>query len=373
MTTEIIERPTEASTMALLRASDKPSFAQVRDRVRTASSGSWDRLVETGEITMEDGRLRIGAGNGTEDAGLALTPWAASQLCHRLGIPTPYFRRCPVELQDDQVNYWVRRAAAAQEADEASRRSRGQAARTRWLLRAQDDRLRAVLTERYAPLDNEVLVEHLMPLVADRFHADWFDMDDESLHLRMFDPALAREVLPGDPIMAGIHVSNSEVGKRAVTVDALVYRLVCSNGLIALVKGKSLMHRRHIGIQGVSFEKELEQAVWEATQAAGGMLERFAATVRQPVTDVEKTLDRIGLSWDLSKSTQELVRDALLRETPSQQQTLYGLINAVTHAARWLPLDDRYQLEALAGSLMQKGLDSLPAPKHKAKEVNEYE
>ena len=106
------------------------------------------------------------------------------------------------------------------------------------MLRAKAENLRAVLSERYSPLDNATLLDELRVLLPDSYRVDWFGLQDESLHLRVVDPARTRELLPDDALTVGIHLVNSEVGMRSVTVDALVYRLVCTNGLIRLVKGQ---------------------------------------------------------------------------------------------------------------------------------------
>ncbi len=47
---------------------------------------------------------------------------------------------------------------------------------------------------------------------------------------------------------------------------------------------------------------------------------------------------------------------SLLGEPSGQQESLYGLVNAVTSAAQRLSLDERYDLEVLAGHLLESGL-----------------
>ena len=139
------------------------------------------------------------------------------------------------------------------------------------------DALRGVLSSRYARLDHDLLLDTLMPLVPQGFAVDWFSLDDTGLHLRLVDPRTPQSVLPGDDLLCGIHVANSEVGRRAVTVDALVYRLVCQNGLIRLVKGKSLLHRRHVSFSASGFKEALEAAVLGALAEAGCFLEQIRA------------------------------------------------------------------------------------------------
>ena len=73
-----------------------------------------------------------------------------------------------------------------------------------------------------------------------------------------------------------------------------------------------------------------------------------------PLPQLEKTLHKLALDWGLTKATEEAVKAVILREPPSQHETLYGLINGLTGAARHLPPDERYTLETKAGELLEK-------------------
>ena len=75
--------------------------------------------------------------------------------------------------------------------------------------------------------------------------------------------------------------------------------------------------------------------------------------------DPEGALLLLGERWGLSLRTRQMVRVCLLAMPAAHQESLYGLVNAVTQAAQTLPPDDRYDLEALAGGLAEHGL-----PKH---------
>lgn len=335
------------------------SLDEVHDRIRTDALTHWDTKTSRHELRMQDGRLLLPhAYTGGHDA-LSLTSWATGQLCGRLGIPTGYYRKCPVELRDVQVNYWLQAAECKADPDKNGEPKNSEAEPQRWLLRADGQTLRGVLSQSYQMLDNEHLLDVLRPALQPRYRVDWFGLSDEALHLRIVDPALTRDVLPGDGLSAGVHISNSEVGKRSVTVDAVVYRLVCSNGLIRLVKGKSLLRQRHIHISAPLFEVALEDAVAEAVQTAGAFVEQMQAATKQPVRDVEKTLERLGIRFGLSQSIQEEAKRSMLGERADQQSTVYGLINGLTRAAQGLGDEERYGLETLAGRLLESGLRSL--------------
>ena len=53
-------------------------------------------------------------------------------------------------------------------------------------------------------------------------------------YIKVVNPRLTAEVVPGDIVQAGIIISNSETGLGAVCIQPLIYRLVCSNGVQCL-------------------------------------------------------------------------------------------------------------------------------------------
>jgi hypothetical protein len=88
-----------------------------------------------------------------------------------------------------------------------------------------------VLSSRYGRLDNAALLNALCPLAESaRFRVGWFALSGESLHLRLVDPGLCREVLPTTGSWSACMSLTLRSGRRAVTMDALVFRLVCTNG-----------------------------------------------------------------------------------------------------------------------------------------------
>lgn len=354
----------------------KPTLSQVRERIEADDKGKWDTIVTRGELALRDGELAFPAPNG-EEMRLGLSRWASGQFCTRLGIPAGYFRRCPTVLQDQQANYWLKEVKEARathckthsvkragkhdgkhcgDTGEENEANEGDALSSRWRLRAHHGQVRAVLSNRYAPLDNSVLMESLTPILDSHYQVDWFGLTGESLHLRVIDPKKTREILPSDALSVGVHIANSEVGFRSVTVDALVYRLVCSNGLIRLVKGKSLLRQRHVHLQEPRFVAALEEAVANAFVTADEFLEQMKRSAKEPVADVEATIERIGERWNLSESTTETAKILLLREPAGLQETLYGVVNAFTAVAQRLPDEDRYDLEVLAGRLAEHGV-----------------
>jgi len=382
--------PTPPDRQLPLGLAPTGDLALVRERVRRDARDKWDALSPRAEIRLHRGRLWFPeAAQSDFAASLRPTPWATSQFCQRLGIPVAYFKRCPSDLMDAQFNHWVRQSEGHREAqrddyppapertdeeappehiypeafplDEPDGPAPSVACSETWLLRMKGDALRGVLSSRYARLDNDLLLDSLMPLLPAGFKVDWFSLDENSLHLRLVDPRKPQSVLPGDELLSGIHVGNSEVGLRAVTVDALVYRLVCQNGLIRLVKGRSLMHRRHVSLSASGFKEALEEAVRGALEEASSFLEQIRTAARTPVPDVAAVLALLGRQEALSKSFLEAAELSIRAEPSGQQETVWGLANGLTQASQSLSPDNRYAVEALAGRLIEHGPPKVPA------------
>lgn len=350
------------------------SLDVARAAIAADDTGKWDTPALRRALVIKGAKLELHLtpeGQAAHDDGgypVRLTPtrWAFGQLCGRLGMPPTYLALCPDPLIDVQANYWLRAGAAVKNTKTAKATRPGEEnvataqepahPEETWLLRAKHDRLRAVLSSRYSPLDNRQLLDALAPLLEAKWRLDWFALGEDGMHLRLIDPSRTREVRPGDPICSGIHVRNSETGQSSVSVDTLVWRQVCSNGLIALVAGESLLRRRHVHVEPLRFKAMLEEAVARALEHSETVVDRLHASVQEAVPDPETALEHLGERWGLSQPVQDAAKAALLQGEVSLQHTAYGLVNALTATAQLLSDDKRYDLEVLAGRLVEHGV-----------------
>ena len=74
-------------------------------------------------------------------------------------------------------------------------------------------------------------------------------MTENRLYLKIVNHRLEMEVVPGDYVQAGVVISNSEVGLGSVSVQPLVYRLLCINGMVVNDMGE---RKNHVGRGGQS-------------------------------------------------------------------------------------------------------------------------
>ncbi|HQM30781.1 MAG TPA: DUF932 domain-containing protein [Syntrophales bacterium] len=165
-------------------------------------------------------------GNGWYD----VNDVAHDQLAERLGIPRPYYRRMQKEsptLLCQNVNTWFKKNPEKR------------------LVRTLDNRVRAFLSDRYRPLDNDLIAGACLPILANEANLNIVStqLTDRRLYIQAITPRLTAEVKRGDVVQAGIIISNSEVGLGAVSIETLIYRLQCLNGMIA----SQGIRRNHVG------------------------------------------------------------------------------------------------------------------------------
>jgi len=299
--------------------------------------------------------LVIEEGGGTVRYGV--TPLARRQLADKLKIPHAYFERMREEqpvLLDRNVNTWL------QSEDE------------RRMLRTLDGQVRAVLSDRYRRLDNFDLADSVLPILQQlpEVQFESVELTDTRMYLKCITPRLNYEMAPGDVVQAGVVISNSEVGQGTLSVQPLLFRLVCRNGLIAADRS---LRKTHVGRtlgtedEGIQvFQDDTLRAddqafflkVRDVVQAAVS-----EATFLQTAHKLQKTL-RIPLVGDPVKTVELLAQRYTLNDTEragvlralvsGADLSGYGLVNAVTHFSQELEDYDRAtEFEALGGKLIE--------------------
>jgi len=314
------------------------------DMVSADDKGKWDEFVPQRHLSLSDGRLTFPQAKdyGWKD-GLGFSSWALSQACKRLAIPTAYFKKCPTPLQDCQFNHWLRE---------------GDSSLYTWYIRAKESTVRGVLSNQYVRVDNSLILSYIRHILTETpYKIALCQITEEAFHLRLVNQQLFHDVRKDDRLMVGIHISNSEVGFRAVTIEALVYRLICTNGLIRRLNSESIYQRRHIGYADDTFHRSVGDAIINASVVAASFLEKFAQTSHLIVPNPETAVSLLAKSWSLPKSTEEHILVTLAAE--KKPNSLYSLVNGITATAQKLSIEDRYALEVNAGQLIEgTGIES---------------
>lgn len=288
--------------------------------------------------------------------GSVISQYGIGEIAHRqigqyLKIPAAYYDRMRTEypqLLALNVNGWFAHAAGEKR-----------------MLRTMDGTARALLSDRYRRIDNFEVASAVLPIISgmDGASVESCELTDSRMYFKVVNPRVTAEVKKGDIVQAGIIISNSEVGMGSVNVSPLVYRLVCSNGMIAQ---DGAVRKYHVGRANESgedfsiyrsetieaddkaFLMKLEDSVKAAVDQA-----RFAAIVDKMREATEATMEAkvvpqvVELAAKEYGITEAEGKGILGHLIAGGDLSLYGLANAVTRQAQDVESYDRStELEA---------------------------
>ena len=376
------------------------SIAEVLRELQRQNTMKRDFITPARALHLEDdGRTFVmngvpgaeGAGgsvSGEDSAGntmvLDTTPLFHRQVASSLGIPAKYYdlmQDQKPELLADNVNSWLSdrdqnyMVRSMGGMDSVNGVSSEEGVNTSYLARA-------FLSDRYRRIDNMDVAAAVLPLFAgsDQFEIVSSEVTSVRMYIKILNHRLEAEVKPGDYVQAGVVISNSEVGLGAVSVQPLLYRLVCLNGMVINDFGQ---RKHHIGraakVMDDSFElysdatieaedkafllklRDVTRAAIEETrfnQIVDTLRESTDARITGPVQDV---VELTGKSLGITQDEQDGVLKYLIE---GGDLSLYGLSNAFTRFSQDVESYDR------ATALEGMGWQVATMPKTQWKEIN---
>ena len=311
-------------------------------------------------VSSTEGITTLSVSTGDDILSYSVSDVSHRQIAERLNIPFKYYERMRAdypELLDKNINGWLQKNPEKR------------------MLRTLDGKLRAFLSDRYRRLDNLELVDHVLPVIAQMkgCSIESCDITETHLYMKIINKTLKAEIVPGDIVQAGFVISNSEIGRGALKVEPLVYRLVCRNGMIS----KDLAHKKyHAGRQvedtdaayelysdetlaadDKAYFLKVQDIVSAAVDEARFSLtvDKMRASMNVPTGDNPvKTVEVLGDKYILNKTE----RATILRHfIMSNDYTAFGLVNAVTRCSQDIPDYNRAtELERLGGTLLDESV-----------------
>ena len=283
------------------------------------------------------------------DGADRIEPLEIGDIAHRqigthLSIPAKYYERMRSEdpgLLAHNVNTWLERTPAQR------------------MIRVLDGKARAYLSNRYLRMDNYSIASAVLPILAEipDVRIESCQITDSRMYIKAVNPRLQEDVTPGDTVQAGVVISNSEVGLGSVNIQPLIYRLVCSNGMVV---NDAATKRNHIGratdaeenfqlysektlaADDHAFLLKVQDTVRAAAEEARfaqvvGMM-REAAAIPMNTADVPGVVKLASRQFGLTDSEGEGILQHLIE---GHDLSLYGLSNAVTRYSQDVSSYDR--------------------------------
>ena len=322
-----------------------------------------DYLVDTRTMTMDASenttQLSIQNNKTGETLIFGINEVAHNQIGQRLGIPSKYYDKMRAqnpELLAQNVNSWLYK--------EPEQR----------MIRVLDGNVRAFLSDRYRRIDNFEVAQHVLPIIAEMMEADGArvescEVTEERMYLKVVNPRLTTDIVPGDTVQSGMLISNSEVGLGSLTVQPLIYRLVCTNGMVV---NDARTRKYHVGRGNMAAEdfslfsdetlraddhalmlkiQDTVRAVIDETrfEKVVGMM-RQAKEAKIKTSYIPEMVELGATDFGYTKEEGKGILDYLIR---GNDLSLYGYANATTRYAQDVKSYDRSTaLEAIGYNIL---------------------
>jgi len=299
------------------------TLGEVHEKVDALSKNCFDDLINVQDLTFD----------GIDTVRIAGEPHhlqeqAVQGIAFRLGIPVSYLKKCPVDVQAFNMNHWIKHEK-----------------NTELFFRFSGEDVRAVFSPKYVPVDNWEVLQHLETMGYNSDTEVQCRLDSEFMSLSILEGKKGFSI-NGDKFRPGTAISNSEVGKAALSISAFVMRLICSNGLIGRTDvSKSF---RHVSDKILNKIPEvLEKIALEVSMQR----DKFKLSLESPVDNPETTIESFNRQFLLSSQEKEAVEWAFPFE---QGNNLFSVVNTYTKASQFEDLSaaSSFKLQKTGGNIL---------------------
>ena len=280
--------------------------------------------------------------DGDKTRGFEMTKYSLGQLCNKIGVPVRYIDKCidsgRLDLAAENVNSWL---------DDFGKNL---------FIREYQNKIRGVLSDRYSVLDTPDIMEVL---------ADVIPFDDYTIkgHFLTFERFHARIIqrdrmnIDGEDLFAGIQIDSSDVGRSILTVQFMIFKQVCTNGLCISRGGGMLFSQKHIGIDKSDFRDNFQKSI-------GGiptLIEHSKELIEAARTDdkysvahfnekqLQDFIERVKIK---TKLPEDGVQKVIQLMTDRYGSSTWGFVNSLTEVAQDYTLERRLEVEKTAGEIL---------------------
>ena len=267
------------------------SLVEMAKEIQRQAELKADYMMDTRSLRLEPFGSDLYLNAYTPSGEMAVEPLEINAIAHRqigthLKIPAAYYDKMLTQhpqLLSENVNAWFEREPAVR------------------LVRTISGTARAFLSNRYRRIDNLDIAGIVLPVLQDMegMHFESCQLTESRMYIKVVNTRLQAEVSPGDIVQSGIIISNSEVGLGSGNIQPLVYRLVCSNGMVV---NDAQTRRNHVGRVNEATENYqlYSDKTLEADDKAFAM--KIQDTVRAVVDEVRFT-QVVNLMKDIQQET----------------------------------------------------------------------
>lgn len=333
----------------------KTSFNELVNRAQEIADDCYDEVISPSVFkdtvySVSGGKMRM-----VNDEMLkqnTMTDYALGQLCNKLGVPSAYIQKClnagVNAYEDEESSQNVFNTLAVNNLSTWTEQYKGNGI----LVRNYQDKVRGVLSNRYSICDTPTILDALGDTLPDDYKIKGYYLSPERFHLRLVGDKLD---IPNEDLFSGIQIDSSDVGRSTLIVHYMIFKQVCTNGLVISRGSGVLFKQKHLSIDPRVFESELLVALNNIPE-----LDNWATTmIEESMTKDEVDFDKLKDLTELIDRVKSLTSfdEKTCKETLELMKTKYthnrwGMINAITEMAQNYTLERRLDLEKIAGGLL---------------------
>ncbi len=312
-----------------------------------------DFLADSRKLYMDPVSNDIEIDIGSDRLDFHTNQNAHRQIATWSDIPSKYYQKMPADLRAVNVNHWLKKNPAKR------------------MVRTLDGNVRAFMSDRYRVLDNFDLAQTILPVLSEvqDMQIVSSELTDTRMYIKALFPRIEGEIKQGDLVQSGVVISNSEIGKGSLRIEPLIYRLVCSNGMISNISRKKYHVGRAGGVDDEAMEIFSDQtlqaddnAFWmkvrDTVRASiqqdsfDKILEDMRRTTDMRITaDPVEVVERVKRKFNLSDEERGGVLSHLIQ---GADLTGYGLLNALTRTSQDIDDYDRAtEFERMGGKVIE--------------------
>lgn len=229
-----------------------------------------------------------------------------------------------------------------------------------------DGTLRAMLSDRYAIIDNVWYLEHLQKVFGEIGGDEpgfihWRGNADTLYGNLLIPDSIRKE---NDSDYGGmISVSNCEIGKRRLSLLPSIFRGICTNGCIfglqRLENKISQVHRGDVNM--VKLAESIHDGVDTLVPMVASGIDNFIKMqdlkLEVPPSEI---IAQIAQDYKLSPGKNGQAVNVVQHYAKDENafRNLFGIVNAITRAAQEYDPSEHVRLDEIAGSLMEHNADS---------------
>lgn len=281
------------------------------------------------------------------------------QIANRTGVPKKFYDRLKREYPEN-----LNRVVNDIFSNEPEKR----------LIRELNGTARAFLSDQYRRIDNWDVLSTVLPYIKDS------ELEIQSCHVgfsRMYLKATIgnkqKDIEVGDPVKAGVVISNSEVGAASAEFQPMLFRLVCKNGMIRKEHG---IKQKHLGsklghgddsfvdlsdrtkrIEDRLVTSKMQDIMESLTE--GGLFEKLVnecreARGREVEADPQDFVEKLGDDEDLTEEVQDSIVAEIARS--NEDLTQFGVAQDISRVSQdFEDYDTATELEHLSGEVLSWG------------------